>query len=443
MEVNTKLNGILNNLIKSSYVFDTDIAKLSEIVQLTSGNNENLIESSIIDKILNYKLDTARSTEDERLFRGLLLVVRNVASELDSEYMKVCIDSFHHVDQLLETNWIYKIKQVYWETLANFKRINGSMDQINDLFGWINFDNNNQFIKPIIHFLFRQLSTLDPEITNENLLKVLKLKNNNNILTFIQYTYQHLNFEVIDHDAKLFIHLLYDLITHESFENWINNQSPRVITDWLELTYSELQTKDEWNNYELVALISTNLSIFNKFSTQLTTVNDTEIERIIVVNLDIFSYISKYDIFIQYLKNETDSKFLNNLIKTFKIIHENIKPVTIKDKIAEIKYPNAKLNIVLILSYLTHDNIKIQEKIRELGGLALVLSNCSIDNNNPFIKEYSILCLKYLLNKNPENQKFVAELEAKKTLDDDVLNEVGYEVEIIDGKVAMKKKVDK
>lgn len=69
-----------------------------------------------------------------------------------------------------------------------------------------------------------------------------------------------------------------------------------------------------------------------------------------------------------------------------------------------------------------------------------MLSNCIIDNNNPFIKEQAIVCLKYLLQKNPKNQQFVADLEAKKVVDDQVLLEVGYQVEVIDGKVAVKRK---
>jgi ataxin-10 len=48
--------------------------------------------------------------------------------------------------------------------------------------------------------------------------------------------------------------------------------------------------------------------------------------------------------------------------------------------------------------------------------------------------------LKYLLAKNPQNQQFVADLEAKKSVDDDVLQEVGYQVEVVDGKVTVKKK---
>ncbi|KAK7679849.1 copper transport protein [Cerrena zonata] len=55
-----------------------------------------------------------------------------------------------------------------------------------------------------------------------------------------------------------------------------------------------------------------------------------------------------------------------------------------------------------------------------------------IDDNDPFIKERSIVCLKFLL----------ADLEAKKTYDDQALKEVGYEVEIKEGQVQLKQLQD-
>ena len=95
------------------------------------------------------------------------------------------------------------------------------------------------------------------------------------------------------------------------------------------------------------------------------------------------------------------------MIDVFKFIHDNIKPITIKTaKIEEItKFPSVKSYIIVILSYLAFESFDNQEKIRELGGLALVLSNCIIDNNNPFIKEQAIVCLKYLLNKTQRINK--------------------------------------
>lgn len=88
---------------------------------------------------------------------------------------------------------------------------------------------------------------------------------------------------------------------------------------------------------------------------------------------------------------------------------------------------------------LTHENREIQNQVRELGGLGVILSNCVIDDNDPFIKERSIMCIKFLLKDNKENQNFVANLESKRVANDETLQEAGYEVDISkDGKLSLK-----
>ncbi|KAK9456675.1 spinocerebellar ataxia type 10 protein domain-containing protein [Dipodascopsis uninucleata] len=103
------------------------------------------------------------------------------------------------------------------------------------------------------------------------------------------------------------------------------------------------------------------------------------------------------------------------------------------------EFPNMKLKLVGILSVLAEKNRTVQDQVRECGGLPVILSQCNIDDNNPFIREYAILCIKGLLENNKENQDFVASLEARESLTSDVLREAGYEATIIDGKVALKK----
>lgn len=56
------------------------------------------------------------------------------------------------------------------------------------------------------------------------------------------------------------------------------------------------------------------------------------------------------------------------------------------------------------------------------------------------IKERSIICLRYLLENNKENQALVAKLEAKSSVTEEALQEAGLETEIIDGKIGLKKK---
>ncbi|KAK9468918.1 spinocerebellar ataxia type 10 protein domain-containing protein [Lipomyces arxii] len=103
------------------------------------------------------------------------------------------------------------------------------------------------------------------------------------------------------------------------------------------------------------------------------------------------------------------------------------------------EFPDLKRQLVGILALLVEDSRTVQDQIRESGGLPILLSQCNIDDNNPFIREYAILCIKGVLKDNQENQAFVASLEAREAVTTDALHEAGYETSIIDGKVSLKK----
>ncbi|RLV95209.1 Copper transport protein 86 [Spathaspora sp. JA1] len=378
------------------------------------------------------------SIESIRLYRGLLLIIRNLAPKLTQDDLFIqAITSYIQFNKLdiVESDWKTKTEVVYWQILANFPR-NEIVTQVNDLFNQIQYD--DMFRAPIIHFLFRQFFTEDIEVTNFKLQQVFK--EGNYILEYIHKLYQTIDFNNPDHDCKMLIHLIYDVITHESFITWIVHSEG--LFKWLELTDTVIQTRDQWNIYELTALISWNMEVFLAQSKDLTSIlQDFDLEQILSVNLNILSELSKFEILKKLLVQYPN--FLPQLISTFHKIHNSIKPITLKsnDKIESVtSYSGVKSSIIIILSHLCHESTDIQDQIRELGGLALVLSNCIIDNNNPFIKEHAIICLKYLLLDNPRNQQVVADLEAKQTVDDQVLQEVGYQVDIVDGEVKLKKK---
>lgn len=435
MNLDTVIETTLESLNSKDYTqFDVQLNNISQVLgQILKQDTTSTISSARVIGILNYKPDD-NSVPNLRLYRGLLLIVRNLAPGLDSSLFPVVISSFREVCHLEVNEWIMKTIETYWQILANFNRCE-YVTEINDMFEWA----KKFYVDvPVVHFLFRQFNTLDPEITNENLLQLLKL-NPCYAMDTISDLFNKIDFDaVLSHENKIFIHLLYDIITHESFGNWITIQEhPQK---WLDLSSVVVQTKDDWNNYQLAALLSWNYTLFMNHSLLDIDIENEKIEEILLGTLHILAELSKFNATKQFIEHYQD--FLPRLIVVFKFIHDNVKPITIKTaKIEEIsKYPSVKSYIIVILSYLAFETFDNQEKIRELGGLSLVLSNCVIDNNNPFIKEQAIVCLKYLLSKNPKNQQFVADLEAKKTVDDDVLQEVGYQVEVVDGKVTVKPK---
>jgi palmitoyltransferase len=110
---------------------------------------------------------------------------------------------------------------------------------------------------------------------------------------------------------------------------------------------------------------------------------------------------------------------------------------------SEFEWRNLKKLVVLVLSSLVWKCPDVQNQIRKYGGVETILSCTSFDAHNPYIKEHAVMCLKFLLEGNRENQKLVEELEAREVVKDEggVLEKNGYEA-VIDqvGKLAIQKK---
>jgi len=99
-----------------------------------------------------------------------------------------------------------------------------------------------------------------------------------------------------------------------------------------------------------------------------------------------------------------------------------------------------KSDIMTIISGICYNCKQIQDEIRELGGLPLILANCNIDNNNPYIKERSIFAIRNVCYRNPENQKIIDSLEAKGVDKSVNLDEMGIDAEIDEnGKLHVKR----
>ncbi|KAI1991539.1 hypothetical protein LOZ54_002039 [Ophidiomyces ophidiicola] len=110
---------------------------------------------------------------------------------------------------------------------------------------------------------------------------------------------------------------------------------------------------------------------------------------------------------------------------------------------SEFEWRNLKKLVILVLSSLVWKCPEVQNQIRKHGGVETILSCTSFDAHNPYIKEHAVMCLKFLLEGNKENQKVVEELEAREVMKDDggFLERSGYEAVLDDvGKLAIRKK---
>ncbi|KAH8552912.1 spinocerebellar ataxia type 10 protein domain-containing protein [Umbelopsis sp. PMI_123] len=94
-----------------------------------------------------------------------------------------------------------------------------------------------------------------------------------------------------------------------------------------------------------------------------------------------------------------------------------------------------KRDIVRLTSALAYHDRRMQDEVRELGGIGLVLSQCNIDDANPYVKEHAILAMRNLLENNLENQAVVEQLSPQGTVPHPVLEEIGLKTELNGGRV--------
>jgi hypothetical protein len=72
-----------------------------------------------------------------------------------------------------------------------------------------------------------------------------------------------------------------------------------------------------------------------------------------------------------------------------------------------------KSDCIKIISNIAYHCPDFRDEFRIKGGIPFVLSNCILDDLNPFIREASLFCLRNLSLDNTGNQELIRGLEAK------------------------------
>lgn len=88
-------------------------------------------------------------------------------------------------------------------------------------------------------------------------------------------------------------------------------------------------------------------------------------------------------------------------------------PEPLHDEPAHFEWRNLKKLCVLVLSSLVWKNKRLQDQVRSFGGIMAVLSCCAFDEHNPYIREHAIMCLRFLLEGNQDNQDVVRGLQQR------------------------------
>ncbi|KAF9090181.1 hypothetical protein BGX29_011620 [Mortierella sp. GBA35] len=82
-----------------------------------------------------------------------------------------------------------------------------------------------------------------------------------------------------------------------------------------------------------------------------------------------------------------------------------------------------KRDIVRLIGNLAYRSRHVQDRIRKCNGLIVMLSQCNIDDANPYLREFAILAMKNILTGNVENQGLIEELQPIEAVDHPALQE--------------------
>ena len=87
-----------------------------------------------------------------------------------------------------------------------------------------------------------------------------------------------------------------------------------------------------------------------------------------------------------------------------------------QDEPADFEWRNLKKLTVLVLSSLVWKNKQVQDQLREYGGLEVLLRCCREDENNPYIREHAIMCLRFAVEGNQANRDAIKQIAETKGL---------------------------
>ncbi|KAJ9059994.1 Ataxin-10 [Entomophthora muscae] len=132
------------------------------------------------------------------------------------------------------------------------------------------------------------------------------------------------------------------------------------------------------------------------------------------------------------LNRSASSRLLQAILRLLQILEDNVpKVITIKDSKnftpSHLTMTTAKTWVMRVINNLIYDNFELQDKVRELNYLPLILNQCNIDDNNPYLRELGIFAVRNLTSHNPENAALVKALSPQGAAPSPVLEELGLE----------------
>ncbi|XP_027760055.1 ataxin-10, partial [Empidonax traillii] len=106
----------------------------------------------------------------------------------------------------------------------------------------------------------------------------------------------------------------------------------------------------------------------------------------------------------------------------------------------EVSHPAVgfKSHLIRLIGNLCYKNKENQDKVYELDGIPLILDNCSIDDNNPFVNQWAVFAIRNLTEQNERNQELIAGLEEQGLAEGSALESMGLEMEKREGRLILR-----
>ncbi|KAL0913935.1 hypothetical protein M5K25_017429 [Dendrobium thyrsiflorum] len=93
-------------------------------------------------------------------------------------------------------------------------------------------------------------------------------------------------------------------------------------------------------------------------------------------------------------------------------------------------YRGFRRDLVSVIGNCLHGRKQVQDEIRKRNGIPLLLQQCVVDDDNPFLREWGLLTARNLLEGNLENQQYIVELQLQDTVNTPEISGLGLKVEV-------------
>uniref|UniRef100_A0A8C3PDI8 Ataxin-10 n=1 Tax=Chrysemys picta bellii TaxID=8478 RepID=A0A8C3PDI8_CHRPI len=221
----------------------------------------------------------------------------------------------------------------------------------------------------------------------------------------------------------------------------------------LELIMAKISEKNSVTSEEMAVLLKDAEFLASLFQEKchdvlkLTSAANTEDEEAIVTIrlLDVLCEMTSNNEQLEHL--QTCPGLLETAVDTLRLTHlagkqtANIFTATHSmTGEGEISHPAVgfKSHLIRLIGNLCYKNKENQDKVYRLDGIPLILDNCSIDDNNPFVNQWAVYAIRNLTEQNERNQEVIAQMEQQGLADNSILKNMGLEIEKRDEKLILK-----